>query len=851
MMETRSLGGSLHSASDGIFSNKSIYRSLQAIKNEIRVEVDLDKEENRPARPGKSNLHRVFIRLTTEINFSALSAWLARTADFDNACFNAMSFLDHLIRERPSQTLVQLKKSFFEKLELKSIKADDERGNLGKYAKSSKGVFASLRPVLQKNGPGLSVTVDVANGTFWASKNLVTTAMDLCGVQDSRRLGTFLIQPAQKFRMLQNLKKLKRVAVTVSYATLKRPGALFSRQFIVARVLESDAKAYKFQRFETDENTGERVEKGFISIFDYFYQLTGRVLDHPHLPVVEMTRKGNVFPMEYCRINPNQRYAFKLDEMQTSAMIKEAVTPPSQRWRSISAGIGMLDWQNDPYMKKYGLQISAARTVVEARLLQTPKIRFGDVEIQPSPAYGKWDLKQKQFLRANPEPLKSWGICILTSTVHGREACDKYTAQHFAREFTKIYTGHGGTISREPLIQIANMARGGELITDIWRETGNRAGAKPQIIFFVVPDKDSALYTRIKRSCDCRYGFQSQVVQGKAVQECKPQYISNVCMKVNAKLGGITAEAKGLTNSIFPKGGTKRVMCIGADVSHAAPGSESASMAAITVSLDRACTKYAALCETNGHRLEIITTDNINTLLPPMVNRWRETVGAGQVPDEVLYFRDGVSEGQYRHVLDQELRDLKAYFKSINPGKLPKFLVIIASKRHHIRFFPPQGQGDRNGNPIPGTLVERGVTHPFEFDFYLCSHAAIKGTARPIHYHVIHNETQISPSNLQQVIYEHSYQYIRSTTPVSMFPAVYYAHLASNRAKTHEDPAPPTSSSKEKKGAGASKGKSTVASTEKQEPEEKEGEHSSSASSSDVKKLIPMINGMQTSFWFV
>ena len=823
----------------------------------------MDKEENRPARPNKPNVHRIFIRLTAEINFSALSAWLARTADFDNACFNAMSFLDHLIREEPSQRLVQLKKSFFKK-------SDKNYFDLGKCVIAGKGVFASLRPVLQKNGPGLSITVDVANGTFWSPTPLVDAAQQLCGVGDPRRLATFLGEPAKKFRMLQNLKKLKRVAVTVSYRprimqppkddqknspSSGTPG-LFSRQFVIARVLESDAKTYKFQRFETDKNTGERVDKGYISVFDYYYQLMGRPLDKPYLPVVEMTRKGNVFPMEFCQINPDQRYAFKLDDVQTSNMIKYAVTPPSQRWRSVSDGVKMLDWQGDPYLKKYGLQVSGAQTTVEARLLPAPKIRFGNIEIQPSPAFGKWDLKQKRFLKGNPEPLRSWGFCILSSSVTGSPACDEATAEKFAKEFALSYGRHGGTIQRKPLIQIANMARGGELITDIWRATGNNAGAKPQIIFFVVPDKDSSLYQKIKRSCDCRYGFQSQVLQGSQVQKVHPQYISNVCMKVNAKLGGVTAEAKGLTNTILSKDGTKRIMCIGADVSHAAPGSESASMAAIAVSLDRACTKYAALCETNGHRLEIITTDNINTLLPPMVNKWRETVGAGQVPDEIFYFRDGVSEGQYRHVLDQELRDLKAYFKSINPSKVPKFLVIIASKRHHVRFFPPQGQGDRNGNPIPGTLVEKGVTHPFEFDFYLCSHAAIKGTARPIHYHVIHNETQISPSNLQQVIYEHSYQYIRSTTPVSMFPAVYYAHLASNRAKTHEDPAPPTSSSKEKKGGGgggvgASKGKSTVTASEKQEAEKKEGEHSSSASSSDVKKLIPMINGMQTSFWFV
>ena len=95
--------------------------------------------------------------------------------------------------------------------------------------------------------------------------------------------------------------------------------------------------------------------------------------------------------------------------------------------------------------------------------------------------------------------------------------------------------------------------------------------------------------------------------------------------------------------------------------------------------------------------------------------------------------------------------------------------MIVASKRHHIRFFPNgKPAGDANGNPVPGVLVERDVTHPFEYDFYLNSHSAIQGTARPTHYHVLMDEAKLDPNYLQNMIYEQCYQYIRSTTPVSL-----------------------------------------------------------------------------------
>lgn len=49
------------------------------------------------------------------------------------------------------------------------------------------------------------------------------------------------------------------------------------------------------------------------------------------------------------------------------------------------------------------------------------------------------------------------------------------------------------------------------------------------------------------------------------------------------------------------------------------------------------------------------------------------------------------------------------------------------------------------------------------------------------------DEMNVPVNLLQKMINEHCYQYMRSTTPVSLYPAVYYAHLASNRARAHEN----------------------------------------------------------------
>lgn len=239
-------------------------------------------------------------------------------------------------------------------------------------------------------------------------------------------------------------------------------------------------------------------------------------------------------------------------------------------------------------------------------------------------------------------------------------------------------------------------------------------------------------------------------------------------MKVNAKLGGTTSKVVPGPTPFF----IRPTLIIGADVSHATPGSPQCSMAAITVSFDRECARFAAAVQTNGYRVEMITRNNIQQMLIPLIEQWHSKVGGGNGPAHIYYFRDGVSEGQYSHVINQEVKNMKECIAERWPQGAPiQWTVAVCTKRHHIRFFPKENDsqaGDRNANPLPGTLVEQDVTHPFEYDFYLNAHSAIQGTARPVHYHVLLDEAKVPIENFQKMIYQFSYQYMRSTTPVSL-----------------------------------------------------------------------------------
>ena len=61
------------------------------------------------------------------------------------------------------------------------------------------------------------------------------------------------------------------------------------------------------------------------------------------------------------------------------------------------------------------------------------------------------------------------------------------------------------------------------------------------MLVFLLSGVEAFEYLRIKKSADCRFGVVSQCMQSVHVKRAQAQYMSNVCMKFNAKLGGSTA----------------------------------------------------------------------------------------------------------------------------------------------------------------------------------------------------------------------------------------------------------------------------------------------------------------------
>ena len=79
--------------------------------------------------------------------------------------------------------------------------------------------------------------------------------------------------------------------------------------------------------------------------------------------------------------------------------------------------------------------------------------------------------------------------------------------------------------------------------------------------------------------------------------------------------------------------------------------------------------------------------DLLGPMLTTRLELWKSKHGES-LPDNLLIYRDGVSEGQYKAVLDEELGQIRNTCKVMYGGRvLPKITLIIVGKRHHTRFF--------------------------------------------------------------------------------------------------------------------------------------------------------------------
>ncbi|OAY82125.1 Protein argonaute 1B, partial [Ananas comosus] len=435
------------------------------------------------------------------------------------------------------------------------------------------------------------------------------------------------------------------------------------------------------------------------------------------------------------------------------------------------------DYQNDPYAREFGIKISDKLSLVEARVLPAPKLKYHDTgkEKYCSPRTGQWNMMNKKMV--NGGKVNNWRCINFSRKV-------QESMEFFRTPVLPPYSAQADQVKQALSACFRESMR---ILQPQQREL--------DLLIVILPENNGSLYGDLKRICETDLGLVSQCCLTKHVFRRNTQYLANVALKINVKVGG--------RNTVLVDALLRRIPLVtdtdtptiifGADVTHPPPGEDkSPSIAAVVASQDwPEVTKYAGLVCAQAHRQELIED---------LYKEWKDPQGrktsggmiqellrsfntaTGRQPGRIIFYRDGVSEGQFYQVVFSELKAIKDACSSLHPDYNPLLTFIVVQKRHHTRLFAhnynDRSSVDRSGNIRPGTVVDSTICHPTEFDFYLCSHAGIKGTSRPAHYHVLWDENKFTADELQSLTNNLCYTYARCTQSVSIVPPAYYAHLA-------------------------------------------------------------------------
>lgn len=126
-------------------------------------------------------------------------------------------------------------------------------------------------------------------------------------------------------------------------------------------------------------------------------------------------------------------------------------------------------------------------------------------------------------------------------------------------------------------------------------------------------------------------------------------------------------------------------------------------------------------------------------------------------PDRIFIYRDGVSDGQFKKVEDNEITQINAAYSKINENYNPKTTFFVVKKRGTARFFLKDNRSDFQNPPI-GTAIDTGVTKNVG-EFYLISQSTNQGTVSPTHFHILKDSNELPADKLQNITYRFTHLY--------------------------------------------------------------------------------------------
>lgn len=706
-----------------------------------------EADRKRVRRPYQSKTFKVELSFAAKIPMKAIANVIR--GEENEQSQEAVRVLDIILRQHAAkQGCLLVRQSFFHNDPKNFV--DVGGGVLG-----CRGFHSSFRGTQS----GLSLNIDVSTTMIIQPGPVVDFLIANQNVRDP-----FSLDWAKAKRVLKNL----RIKTTTS-----------NQEFKITGLSELPCREQTFSLKQRGrENDGGEPEAVEVTVYDYFVNHRNVELRYSaDLPCINVgkPKRPTYFPLELCTLVSLQRYTKALTNLQRASLVEKSRQKPQERMSVLSHALKVSNYDAEPMLRNCGISISNSFTQIDARVLSAPKLKVGNGD-DFFPRNGRWNFNNKKFV--DPTKIERWAV------VNFSARCD---ARNLVRDMIKCAEMKG--IGIEPPFDIFDEnpqnRRAPPLVRveKMFEDVQSKLPGAPKFLVCLLPErKNCDLYGPWKKKCLADFGIVTQCMAPTRVND---QYITNCLLKINAKLGGLNSMLAVEHTPSIPLVSKVPTIILGMDVSHGSPGrSDVPSIAAVVSSRQwPLISRYRASVRTQSPKVEMIDnlfkrvsdTEDEGIIREALLDFY---VSSGKrKPEHIIIFRDGVSESQFNQVLNIELDQMIEACKFLDEKWNPKFVVIVAQKNHHTKFF----QNGAPENVPPGTVIDNKVCHPKNYDFYLCAHAGMIGTTRPTHYHVLLDEVGFSADDLQELVHSLSYVYQRSTTAISVVAPVCYAHLAATQ----------------------------------------------------------------------
>ncbi|KAF4312601.1 argonaute-like protein [Botryosphaeria dothidea] len=656
-----------------------------------------------------------------------------------------------------------------------------EAWNLSEGLQALRGYFSSARTSVNR----ILVNINVSTSAFYKPGNLLELMQDYLG--PSNRSPSHLLK-LEAFLRLLRVETHYMLARDGSGKRIRKVKTIFG----LARSNNdskgtwphaANAQQVRFSYTDPDGNVS------LISVEEYYARVHKITLKVPTSPVVNVGNRDNptYIPPELCEVLPGQVAGRMLSANQTRLMIEFAARPPNHNATSITQqGLEVMQVKQNDALPAFGINIGGNLLTVQARILPVPQLQYAGKVQQPE--NGKWNLARVRYTK--PAAIQSWGCLVVEE--RGRPIFNiQEQALDLVSTFKSALQSYGLRMDDpQPPAKIAISwpYNPSEITEVVSAKFAQMVKMRIGMLLVLLPSDNTALYDTIKYQGDVRFGVATVCTIAKKIlsQRGQAQYMANVGLKFNLKCGGVNHDMR--IQQLAPL--DNKTILIGIDVSHPVPGSSDSapSITGVVGSVDAQFNNYPASIRTQTGRQEMVDSNDLTEMIVERFELWRKRNG-GALPNKVIVYRDGVSEGQYPVVLREEWPSFAAAYKKLYgiEKNFPKSSLVICTKRGHTRFYPTKQEDSegRNMNVKPGTVVDRGITGERLFDFFLVAHAGLQGTSKPAHYICLRDENKLGADQLQRITHNLCYVYGRATRAVSVCPPAYYADLVCERGRSY------------------------------------------------------------------